>query len=292
MKPKLLFCIALFVFTTINNFAGGRVIESLEFKGSILNYPVKYSVYLPEDYNTSQRNYPVIYLLHGSSDDENAWIQFGEINRYLDESIEKSDFPQTIVIMPDAKLTWYCNDAENKNAWRDMFIKEFIPTIEKNYRIRAKKEFRAIAGLSMGGFGALSIALSNPDLFSVCVPMSAALYTKEDIINMSNDGYANRFGNISGLGLKGEDRINTKWKEIDPFVLIEKVPVEKINSIRFYFDCGDKDRLLKGNMFMHLRMQELDIKHEFRVRSGNHNWSYWRSGLTEELKFIGESFRR
>lgn len=291
MKNRFLILIALF-FTAIYGFASGKVIESLEFKGKILNYPEKYTVYLPEDYDTSQRSYPVIYLLHGSSDDETAWIQFGDAGRILDESIKKGDFPPAIVIMPDAKLTWYSNDAKNKDAWRDMFVYEFIPTIEKIYRIRSKKEFRAIAGLSMGGFGALSIALNYPDLFSCCVPMSAALYTNEDVINMNSDSYSDRFEEICGIGLQGNNRISNSWNAVNPFYLIEKLPLEKANSIRYYFDCGDEDFLLKGNMLMHIKMQELKVKHEFRVRNGKHEWSYWRSGLVEALKFIGDNFHR
>lgn len=291
MKTRFLILIALF-FTVINGFAGGKVIESLEFKGEILNYPEKYSVYLPEDYDTSQRSYPVVYLLHGSSDDETAWIQFGDAGRILDESIKKGDFPPAIVIMPDAKLTWYANDAKKKDAWRDMFVNEFIPTIEKNYRIRAKKEFRAIAGLSMGGFGALSIALNYPDLFSSCVPMSAALYTNENVINMNDDSYSDRFEEICGIGLHGNDRISNSWNSVNPFYLIEKLPLEKANSIRYYFDCGDEDFLLNGNMLMHIKMRELKVQHEFRVRNGKHEWSYWRSGLVDALKFIGDNFHR
>lgn len=291
MKTRLLLIITLF-FSAVNGFAGGRVIESLEFKGKILNYPEKYSVYLPEDYDTSQRTYPVIYLLHGATDDETSWIQFGEANRILDESIKNGIFPPAIVLMPDAKLTWYSNDAEKKNAWRDMFINEFIPSMEKNYRIKAKKEFRAIVGLSMGGFGALSIALNYPDMFSICVPMSAAFYSNEEVANMNEEGYSSRFEHICGVGLKGKDRINSHWNEVNPFDLLEKLPFEKANSIKYYFDCGDDDRLLKGNMFMHLKMNELNIQHEFRVRNGKHEWSYWRSGLFDALKFIGEGFRR
>ena len=247
---------------------------------------------MPEDYDTSQRSYPVIYLLHGSSDNETAWIQFGEAGRILDKSIKNGDSPPAIVIMPDAKLTWYSNDAKKKDAWRDMFVNEFIPTIEMNYRIRAKKEFRAIAGLSMGGFGALSIALNYPDMFSICVPMSAALYTNEDVINMNGDSYSDRFEEICGIGLQGNNRISNSWNEVNPFDLLEKLPVEKANSIKYYLDCGDEDRLLKGNMFIHLKMNELNIQHEFRVRNGKHEWAYWRSGLVDALKFIGDNFHR
>jgi S-formylglutathione hydrolase FrmB len=97
---------------------------------------------------------------------------------------------------------------------------------------------------------------------------------------------------MCGMNLIGKDRINSYWKEINVFDLVANLPVEKANSIRYYFDCGDKDKLLKGNMLMHMKMEELNIKHEFRVRGGQHGWPYWRSGLNDVLNFIGEGFHR
>ena len=276
----------------INLFAGGRVIESIEMKSKILNSSVNYSVYLPADYETSQRSYPVVYLLHGGGDDETSWIQFGELDKYLDENIQNGIFPPAIFILPNGKLTSFSNDVEKKNAWRDMFVNELIPTVEKAYRIRSKREFRAIAGNSMGGFGALSVALNHPELFSTCIPMSAAILTDEDVVNMDDVRYSQHFAQLCGIGLKGKDRLTDSWKAISPFYLIEKYANNKMNPIRFYFDCGDKDFLTKGNMLMHIKMNELKIPHEFRIRGGNHGWPYWRSGFVDELKFIGDGFHR
>jgi enterochelin esterase-like enzyme len=147
----------------------GKVLESLVFESEKVSYPVEYSVYLPPDYETSQRSYPVLYLLHGYSDDETGWIQFGEANSIADRGIANGDFPPCIIVMPDGKVTWYINSYDGKDPWEDMFIEEFIPFIEEKYRIRQKKEFRAIAGLSMGGNGALLLSMRNPELFSSCV---------------------------------------------------------------------------------------------------------------------------
>ena len=160
----------------------GKCIESLKFNSSLVDYPVEYSVYLPPDYETSERSYPVLYLLHGYSDDETGWIQFGEANTIADKGIENGDFSSCIIVMPDGKVTWYCNSFDGKDPWEDMFIKEFIPFIEKEYRIRTKKEFRAIAGLSMGGYGALKLAMRHTDLFSSCVAMSSGTFTDEEIL--------------------------------------------------------------------------------------------------------------
>ncbi len=116
MKSVFLSLICLTLF--IPSFAQkGKVIESLVFKSKIVPYPVKYSVYLPADYETSQRSYPVVYLLHGFSDDETGWIQFGEANEIADKGIAEGAFPACILIIPDGKVSWYCNSADGKDRW-------------------------------------------------------------------------------------------------------------------------------------------------------------------------------
>lgn len=266
----------------------GKVIESLKFESKLAGYPVEYTVYLPADYETSTRSYPVLYLLHGYSDDEIGWIQFGEANTIADKGIANGDFSSCIIVMPDGKVTWYCNSFDGKDPWEDMFIKEFIPYIEKQYRIRSQKEFRAIAGLSMGGNGALFLSMRNPDLFSSCVAMSAGTFTDEEIL--SDDTYDRYFGNI--YGPKSVDTVSKHWKDYSPLYLLDSVEKEKLKSIRFYIDCGDDDFLYKGNSALHVKMRDLGIPHEYRVRQGGHEWGYWRTGLYDGLKFISEKYRR
>ena len=286
---KSLYLIVLFSVIAESLFSqSGTVQESLKFDSKLVNYQVEYSVYLPPDYETSNRSYPVLYLLHGYSDDETGWIQFGEANIIADHGIANRDFPPCIIIMPDGKVAWYVNSADGKDPWEDMFIKEFIPFIEKEYRIRPEKEFRAIAGLSMGGNGALLLSMHHPDLFSSCVAMSAGVFTDEEII--ANDQYDQYFKNI--YGEKPKNDVSEHWKANSPLYLLETVEKEKLKSIRFYIDCGDDDFLYKGNSALHLKMRDLEIPHEYRVRNGGHEWSYWRTGLFDGLKFISETFHR
>jgi S-formylglutathione hydrolase FrmB len=266
----------------------GKVFESLIFESDKVDYPVEYSVYLPPDYDISQRSYPVLYLLHGYSDDETGWIQFGEANMTADRGIANGDFPPCIIIMPDGKISWYVNSYDGKDLWEDMFIKEFIPYVENKYRIRQKKEFRAIAGLSMGGYGALTLSMRNPDMFSSCVAMSSGIFTDEEILkDNSRDHY---FKNI--YGPKPENSISDYWKSYSPLYLVESVDKELLKSIRFYIDCGDDDFLYKGNSALHVKMRDLGIPHEFRIRDGAHSWGYWRTSLFDGLKFISVKFHR
>lgn len=136
-----------------------RLLESIRMNSSLLNRTVKYSIYLPPDYYTSNRRYPVVYLLHGYGDDETGWVQFGEANQIVDEQISKGNLPPMIIVMPDAGATWYVNDYQNKVRYEDMFVQEFIPHIDSTYRTRPKREFRGISGLSMGGHGALVLVI-------------------------------------------------------------------------------------------------------------------------------------
>lgn len=286
---KKLWIVLITVFIAVSGFAQtGKVLESLKFESKLVGYPVEYTIYLPADYSTSNRSYPVLYLLHGYSDDETGWIQFGEANMIADKGVANGDYPPCIIVMPDGKVSWYVNSFDGKDPWEDMFIKEFIPFIEKEYRVRQQKEFRAIAGLSMGGNGALLLSMRNPDLFSSCVAMSAGTFTDEEIL--ANDTYNRYFGNI--YGTKTTDAVSEHWKAYSPLYLLDSVDKEKLKSIRFYIDCGDDDFLYKGNSALHVKMRDLGIPHEYRVRQGGHEWGYWRTGLYDGLKFISEGFHR
>ena len=289
---SMLFSLILLIFGPPLFAQKGKVLESLIFKSAIVSYPVKYSVYLPADYETSRRSYPVVYLLHGITDDETGWIQFGEAAQIADKGIAEGTFPSCILIIPDGKVTWYFNSADGKDKWEDMFIGELIPFVEKEYRIRAKKEFRAIAGLSMGGYGALTLSMRNPELFSTCVAMSSGIYSDQEISRLNDVQYTGYFKNIYGENLKGEARLTQVWKDHSPFHLIHNVPADRLKGIRFYIDCGDDDIFYAGNSLLHIEMRDLNIAHEYRVRNGGHSWSYWRTGLYDGLKFIGEKFHR
>ena len=274
-------------------YAQGRVSESLVIQSKILGKDVKYSVYLPANYETAARSFPVLYLLHGYSDDETGWNQFGEVEKITNESISKGDATQMIIAMPDAGVSWYINDAAGKVKFEDFFIKEFIPYIDSVYKTRAKKEYRAVAGLSMGGYGSLVYGLKHPDLFAACAPLSAAVFNDEDLIKMpAQDWTRYKFNELFGSNEAGKKRLTNTWDHNAILRIVASTPADKLNQVRFYIDCGDDDFLIKGNMELHALMTDLKIKHEFRVRDGSHDWSYWRTALPEVLKFVTESFHR
>jgi S-formylglutathione hydrolase FrmB len=197
-----------------------------------------------------------------------------------------------IIVMPDGGVTWYINDLRGKVRYEDMFVQEFIPYIDKTYRTRSAKEFRGIAGLSMGGWGALMFSMRHPDQFAACAAFSAAVWLDEDIVSIQQPMYDRLFSDIFGSKPSGQDRLNPHFRQYHPLDLAKTLPVETLKKVHFYIDCGDDDFLIKGNAALHIVLNERKVPHEFRVRDGDHSWVYWRTGIIEGLKSIGRIFQR
>lgn len=267
----------------------GRIFDDKIFKSEILGKDVNYTIYLPPDYETSSRTYPVLFLLHGYSDDHTGWMHYGEMNRIADELINEGQIASLIIVVADAKKTWYVNNFADTERFEDMYITEFIPYIEKTYRARANKLGRAIGGLSMGGYGSLLYALKYPDMFSVCVAMSAAVFTDEELISRITSqeqsyGYENLYGITS-------EKLSDHWRKNSVLDIVKNMPDEKKKSVKFYIDCGDDDFLFCGNSTLHITMRNLKVDHEYRVRDGGHSWTYWRQCLYDGLIYINRCIR-
>lgn len=258
----------------------------------ILGKNVRFTVCLPAGYETSDRKYPVVYLLHGYSDNDTGWLQFGEANQILDDGIANRTLPPMILVLPDGGVSFYVNNFDQSVRYEDFFIQEFIPFIESQYRIRAEKQFRGVAGLSMGGYGSLMLTLRHPDLFVACAAFSSGVLTDEEAVANPDADWKNVFGPVFGPDLKGKERLTEHFKKNNPIHLIETAEAGKYNGLKLYLDCGDDDFLYKGNSTLHIVLRDHKIPHEFRIRDGGHTWAYWRTGLPEGLKFIGENFHR
>ena len=265
----------------------GKVFDNLSIKSSILKMERKFAVYLPPDYETSQRSYPVLYLLHGMGDDQTGWIQFGEVLRITDAAIKDGSATPMIIIMPDAntKKVGYFNSIEGDWNYENFFFEELMPTVEKTYRIKSEKRFRAIAGLSMGGGGSFMYALHRPDLFSSACPLSA--YVGPPSIN----NFKMQLERMQ-IKITDEGKIQSYFENHNAVSLIENTPTDKLKSVRWFIDCGDDDFLYEGNSLVHIALRKKEVPHEYRVRDGGHSWTYWRASLPEVLKFVSEAFHQ
>lgn len=265
----------------------GKVMDNLSMPSKILKMDRKYSIYLPPDYETSQRSYPVLYLLHGAGDDQTGWVQFGEILNIADKAIIAGIATPMIVVMPDANTgkRGYVNDVKGEWRYEDFFFDEFMPFVEKTYRIKGDKRYRAVAGLSMGGEGTFVYALHHPELFSSACPLSAATGPRsiEELKNYR------LWAGVDGIADADKEAYFKKYSVLS---LIENIPDNQKRAVRWYIDCGDDDFLYEGNSLVHIAMRKKEIPHEFRIRDGAHTWTYWRTALPTVLEFVSMSFHQ
>lgn len=286
IRLSLIFICLLIVGTPAFAQPASRVYDSRELPSKILGVPKKYAVYLPPGYDQSTRKYPVLYLLHGAGDDQTGWIQFGEVQHIADRAIAAGEATPMVIIMPDAsgERMGYFNSVDGKWKYEDYFFGEFLPFVEKEYAIRSEKRYRAIAGLSMGGGGSYMYALHHPELFSAACPLSAYVGP------LSLDEFR-----------KDLKRRNVPFSEeqLEPYMarnnalgLIESMTDQEISAVRWYIDCGDDDFLFEGNSLAHIALHKKKVPHEFRIRDGGHQWSYWRSALPEVLRFVSAGFHQ
>jgi len=284
---KVLSLLSLFVISSFLMAQTGKVSDNLSMTSKILKMDRKYAIYLPPDYETSQRSYPVLYLLHGSGDDQTGWVQFGEVLTIADEAIKSSLATAMIIVMPDANTgqRGYNNDIKGEWLYEDFFFQEFMPFIEKTYRIKKEKRYRAISGLSMGGGGTFVYALHHPELFSSACPLSASPGPMS--LEELNNSRA-----VKGVeGITDADK-EAYFKRYGVLQLLENIPDDQKKAVRWYIDCGDDDFLFEGNSLVHIAMRKKEIPHEFRIRDGGHTWSYWRQSLPKVMEYVSMVFHQ
>ena len=263
-----------------------KVFDNLSMTSQILSSERKYAVYLPPDYETSQRSYPVLYLLHGAGDDQTGWVQFGEVQHIADQAFREGKATPMVIVMPDANTgrRGYFNDLSGEWRYEDFFFEEFLPFIESTYRIKGEKRYRAVAGLSMGGGGSFMYALHHPELFSAAAPLSASTGS------LSLESFKERLG--ANAANASATTIEAYYNRHSALALIENMPDDQKNAVRWYIDCGDDDFLFEGNALAHIAMRKKEIPHEFRTRDGGHTWTYWRDSLPSVLAFISQGFHQ
>lgn len=291
-KSYTLLFLIIITLSSLAQYTRGTVQEGLSIESKILGKTIKYTIYLPFDYESSDRYYPVTYLLHGYGDNDMGWMQFGEAHLIADEAIATREIPSMILAMPDGGTSFYINNYDQSLRYEDFFMEEFIPFIEKTYRARAEKRYRGIAGLSMGGFGTLNFALKYPEKFAACAAFSSAVFSEEYLRSQSEEKINQVYAPVFGPEFKSGNELSKHYHQNNPFDVTREKGKEAYNNLHIYIDCGDDDFLTSENCRLHIHLTEMGIKHEFRMRDGIHSWSYWRSALPVGLKFIGESFHQ
>lgn len=285
-NPLILLVVLSVTCSTVLLAQPGKVFDNLTIPSKILKSDRKYAVYLPPGYETSERSYPVLYLLHGAGDDQTGWVQFGEVLDITDKAIASGVATPMVIIMPDANTgrMGYFDDIKGDWNYEQFFFNELMPYVEKKYRIKSEKRFRAVAGLSMGGGGTFMYALHHPELFSSACPLSAfvGLLTLDD----ARKAYTRDNPAVA------DSTVINYYNQHSALALINNMPDGQKKAVRWYIDDGDDDFLYEGNCLVHIAMRKKGIPHEFRIRDGGHTWTYWRTSLPAVLQFVSEAFHQ
>jgi putative tributyrin esterase len=261
--------------------ASARV-ETVRFQSKLINTTLPYNVILPTDYDTSKTTrYPVLYLLHGLTGHYNDWISRTNVADYAAEY-------RIIVVMPEGNDSWYTDSATvTTDKYESYILNELLPDVQQRYRTIEARYARAIAGLSMGGYGAFKFGLKSPSTFVFVASMSGAFgvtkFTEKEVGALWKESMK-LFGPVGS-----ETRLAN-----DLFEILNKLAPARVSSLPyFYFDCGTEDSplIFPFNRDLSALMLEKKIPHEFRQLPGDHSWGYWDRQVQEILKIAAQKMR-
>lgn len=261
-------------------------VQTIQFESKLVGKTLPYNVLLPVNYTQPEsrtKRYPVIYLLHGLTGHYNNWVHKTRL-------VDYTAAYEFIIVMPEGNDGWYTDSANvPTDKYESYILQELIPDVEKRFRAGSEREGRAIAGLSMGGYGALKFAVKHPEMFVFAASLSGALdaasWTKAD--------------------LKGLEFI---WRTLQPVFGAEKSETRAANDLRklfseltvqriaalpyVYVDCGTEDELLEINRSFVDILTKQKIPHEYRQLPGNHSWTYWDAQVQEVLRIAAKKFAK
>lgn len=253
----------------------------LHFYSKALKRVTPVNVILPEIHKTKpgigrpEGTYKTLYLLHGLSGDHTNWLRKTSIERYANTY-------NIAVVMPEVGRSWYTDTACGENYLT--YVSEELPAICRSYfaDMSDKREDNYVAGLSMGGYGAMKIALTHPEAFCGCASLSGAL----DITRKNRQRDLNEWRALFGYDLQDFDEL-TGTKH-DVYALVKKNHAAGLPFPKLFLWCGTEDPLILNNHWMRDLLEELGIEHSYSESEGDHSWKWWDLHIQDVLKFFFE----
>jgi S-formylglutathione hydrolase FrmB len=258
-------------------------VQTIRFKSKLVNAALPYRVILPAHYASPEQEkqrYPVLYLLHGFTGHYDNWTAMTKLAGYASAY-------KFIIVTPEGNNGWYTDSASvPANKYESYILQELLPDVQSRYRTLESREGRAIAGLSMGGYGALKFGVKHPEMFAFAASLSgalgAAIWTENDLRDF---GTALPRSIMETFGPAGSETRAAN----DLMKIVREFPAARLNQLPyFYLDCGTEDALLPFSRSLADLLRERKIPHEYRQLPGNHNWAYWDSQVREVLRLASQ----
>jgi enterochelin esterase-like enzyme len=243
----------------------GRFLEHW-FDSAALDRSMRYFVYLPPGYETSSRQYPVLYLLHGASGEAEEWAAYGFLNR-LDEGILTRQLNPFITVLPEGEFGYWLNHADEGPRWGDYLTHDVVADVDASYRTLRHAAGRAVGGLSMGGAGGLVQAFTHPATFGAVGAHSPSLREDNSVVD------------FLGEGIEFDHR--------DPVALA--ATKSGLDRLRIWLDVGQADHFFPRAQALHGALLERGVPHEWHVFPGEHYDGYWVEHTPDYLSFYSRT---
>ena len=276
LKSRLVLAV-LFGFLFTANFALA-VVDFVQVPSEVMKKEIPSSVTMPADYASTKNRLPVVYLLHGAGDNERGW----GINTPVQEM---ADAYGVIIVTPSVGLSWYFDSPLDQSSQFETFVsKELVNFVDAHYRSIPKRHARALAGLSMGGHGAMFLAVRHKDIFSAASTISGGvdICASHPLVGP----FSERWGIKQYLG--PIEMYPDRWRELS---VINQVDSLKPGELAISIDCGTGDFFIEVNRQLHAKLTEKGIAHEYVEFPGGHSWEYWRLALPRQMEFLNRHFQ-
>jgi len=268
---KLFFAVVIFVLLGFNGFSAK--VEQLKIMSAFLGKESPVNVILPDSYSTSD-SLPVLFLLHGYGGDCGSYLLSYK------SLMSNVDYLKIVVVCVNGEGSWYMDSPVKKESrYESYIIKELIPFISKQYKVYQSGNKRGVAGLSMGGFGAVYLGLRNPACFAYVGSTSGGV----DIVP-----FPGHWGLNDLLGDQSEKL--SQWQSHSPLYMIDFIDLKKV-KFKLVLDCGKDDFFYDANNQFDEKLTQLGFFHEYLVSGGAHTWEYWNKTLPVHLNKFCETVK-
>ena len=280
---KISLCVALLLLTACNKKKAEAqpdnprltpkvTMRDITFHSVALNREMQYRVILPTTIAAGQK-LPVVYLLHGGGGGFRDWSNYSNVAEFAERGL--------ILVMPEGGSSYYTNSAErSQDRYEDYIVNDLIFDVESKFTAAMGRANRAIAGISMGGFGAIKLALSHPDLFIFAGGISSAIDVPSRPFSIKRIGQYRQHASIFGPWGSQSRRNN------DPFVLARSA--DPANTPYIFLSCGEQEGLLPTNRKFAALLAQRHFKYEFHTGPGGHDWNQWNRRLPEVFQSLLE----
>jgi S-formylglutathione hydrolase FrmB len=280
---------------------GGSRVEFGTMPSKALGGDQPFSIFLPPSFSREiSRTYPVVYFLHGLNNDHTSWTvpRYGDLPRKLEDMILAGTLPEILMVHPRGDNSFYCNTADGSKRYEDFITQDVVSYVEARYRGKPGRQFRTIGGTSMGGYGALKIAMKFPDRYAATAGHSPIIFLGKNPLDVPEEMKTSRFYGFFVSILKPilSDPVRQDlWDANNPLLLAKS---GKLNGLKILFDYGTEDRYIQsirldqGIKALDQALTEANVPHSLKVYPGEpHGWALVAAHLQESMTFLCQSFK-